>query len=461
MKGKILLTCIAVVSLLTGCGGHTHTFESTFSHDEEFHWRNATCEHKNEKADLGPHTFNEDFECTICHYKPFAEVTYCISKVEKRTVKDYLKDIVKIPTFVAELFPETLVFKKYELLYKSTDLEGTEQIMSSSLTIPYIDDEACITGFVVDSHPTLTDLDECPTHRWDKYLINCLPGNAVFQCDLMGFGTQSDKISDYHCKHLLERNTADGMLAAFDFIEDFYDISCEDLPQYNVGYSQGGYSSLAFLRYMETDATEEEKERIKIKHTYSGSGAYDINVMFNTCIEIEDFQYCHYLIKGILTTHEYHPDAYGSIKVEDYLTDYGKQFLQPLINKDNNALQAVLNAVDKDGKKLYTGPRSVFVDEYYSNPDSELRKAVTRACEYENLLDNKWLPSGELTMYYSPCDTMVTPECSKKAEKLFGELDNVEFVVADEEDHIDHQDYGTVFYVSVLLELLTDKIFDF
>ncbi|MCQ2802326.1 MAG: hypothetical protein MJ225_01415, partial [Bacilli bacterium] len=95
MKGKILLACFASISLLAGCGQqHVHTFESTYTFDEEYHWKKATCEHKDEIAELGEHTFNEDYECTVCHYKPFAEVTYCISKVEKRTVKDYLKDIV-------------------------------------------------------------------------------------------------------------------------------------------------------------------------------------------------------------------------------------------------------------------------------------------------------------------------------------------------------------------------------
>ena len=455
MKTKIILTFLTSTMLLAGCGSHTHTFAKEYTTDALHHWKEATCEHKDVKGSFGEHVYGDDYVCDVCGYDEFLNKNYHIERIEEKTLKDYLAGDVKIPEIIAEFIPENLKLVKYEMHYFSVDLKNQAALMSASLTVPYIDNEPFIEGFVVDSHPTLTDLNECPTKRWDKYLINCIPGNVVLQCDLMGFGTQADKISDYHCRHLSNRNTIDGIFAAFEMIDDYYDITGEDLPLYNVGYSQGGFGSMALLRYMETEATEEEKERINITKTFSGSGAYDINVMFDNCFKIEDYQYCHYLIKGILTTHHYHPECYGELTVEDYLTEYGKEFLDPLIRKDNAALEEVLNKKDGQGERVYTGPKSVFNQEYL-NPESALNKAVVKACEKENLLDGNWMPEGDIDIYYSPYDTMVTPKCSEKAAELFKDLDNVEIIKSEKK--VDHRDYGTDFYISVLIELVLNKI---
>lgn len=453
MKFKHLVLPILLVPTLVGCGqAHSHTYSNEWSHDQNKHWHAATCEHKDLVKDEEEHVFDRNMKCTVCNYSVFDDKSYFFPKEpEIMTAETYLSTVIKLPQEILALLTELPTFKKYTIYYMSTDLLENEVMMSASLTVPYFSGTPTISGIVVDSHPTLTDLKEAPTQRWDKYLINALPGYAVFQCDLMGFGSQSDKISDYHCRHLADRNTVDGIFALYDLLEDIYHVDGDTLPMYNIGYSQGGYTSMALLRYMETEASLYEKSRIHFTKTISGSGAYDINLMFNTCFKIDDYKYCQYLIKGILTTHEYHPSAYQNIQVEDYLTEYGKEFLDPLIRKDNNLLELVMAETDKTGKPLYQGPKSVFVQEYL-NEDSELHKAVDRACESENLLDEEWYPEGDLDLYYTPWDTMVTPKCTEKAIDLFGELDNV--TVHESLTELDHQDYGTAFYISTLLEFL-------
>lgn len=463
MKAKLIVIALTSIAMLTGCGPHVHTFSESYTYDSTYHWKDATCGHKDIKAGIGQHVFNDAYVCTICGYDEFKHNPYHIERIEQRTVTDYLEKVIKLPELVLALIPENLSFTKYEMYYYSKDLDNEEVLMSASVTVPYLDGEPYIHGFVVDSHPTLTDLQEAPTQRWDQYLINCLPGNVVLQCDLMGFGIQQDKISDYHCRHLANRNTVDGIFATFEMLKDYYGVIGEDLPLYNVGYSQGGYTSMAFLRYMEEEATKEEQRRIKIVKTFSGSGAYDINIMFDECFKIPDYQYCHYLIKGILTTFEYHPESYlqYGVVVEDYLTDYGLEFLPSLRSKNNEELEKVLNKVDpKTGEKLYKGPASVFKPEYLDR-DSDLNKAVVAACETENLLDGKWLPKGDLAIYYTPYDTMVTPKCTEAAIKLFKEDNDLENVCINEcilEQ--DHRPYGTTFYISVLLELLLNVVIE-
>lgn len=52
---------------LGACGGneHTHTYSDEWSSDATYHWHQATCEHKDEVADKGEHTY-EDGVCTVC-----------------------------------------------------------------------------------------------------------------------------------------------------------------------------------------------------------------------------------------------------------------------------------------------------------------------------------------------------------------------------------------------------------
>lgn len=48
---------------------HVHTYVEQFSYDTENHWRQATCEHKEEKGDLGAHQYGGDQKCTVCGYQ--------------------------------------------------------------------------------------------------------------------------------------------------------------------------------------------------------------------------------------------------------------------------------------------------------------------------------------------------------------------------------------------------------
>ena len=91
-----LLFCLSILGMsLSSCGGstHTHTFSSEWTYDETNHWHAATCEHKDEVSDKGPHTFSnwivdidpteDDFgsehrDCTVCNYRE----TRSIDKLE-------------------------------------------------------------------------------------------------------------------------------------------------------------------------------------------------------------------------------------------------------------------------------------------------------------------------------------------------------------------------------------------
>lgn len=79
MKRKLALMLLAIITVVAcvfgaaGCAGksnteHVHSYASTWSYDETYHWHAATCEHKNLVSDKEEHTFSGN-RCTVCGYE--------------------------------------------------------------------------------------------------------------------------------------------------------------------------------------------------------------------------------------------------------------------------------------------------------------------------------------------------------------------------------------------------------
>lgn len=66
---------------------HVHTFESEWDFDEYEHWRNSTCEHRDETIDVGAHSYDADSYCTVCGRRdPNWEKTYDVTWSETQII---------------------------------------------------------------------------------------------------------------------------------------------------------------------------------------------------------------------------------------------------------------------------------------------------------------------------------------------------------------------------------------
>lgn len=68
MKYKTILEFFLGSLLLASCSGHTHTFDTAWTHDNNYHWHKATCEHADEISGKAEHTYDEDGVCTVCKF---------------------------------------------------------------------------------------------------------------------------------------------------------------------------------------------------------------------------------------------------------------------------------------------------------------------------------------------------------------------------------------------------------
>ena len=84
---------------------------------------------------------------------------------------------------------------------------------------------------------------------------------------------------------------------------------------------------------------------------------------------------------------------------------------------------------------------------------SDLFKKISAIGEHENLLDGNWTPAGDLTIYYSEEDELVTPECSKKAIEMWKELENFSYKEIGSLMGSDHLSAALDYYLQVLGEI--------
>lgn len=55
----LIIPCVLALSACKKDEEHTHTYSSKWSSDENYHWHQASCEHEDERIDLGEHEWNE------------------------------------------------------------------------------------------------------------------------------------------------------------------------------------------------------------------------------------------------------------------------------------------------------------------------------------------------------------------------------------------------------------------
>ena len=69
---SLVLSAVLVLGLafaMSSCKRHEHEYEGQWSTDATNHWHKATCEHTDEKSDLGAHVDgNNDGACDVCNY---------------------------------------------------------------------------------------------------------------------------------------------------------------------------------------------------------------------------------------------------------------------------------------------------------------------------------------------------------------------------------------------------------
>ena len=381
-----------------------------------------------------------------------------VGEIETRNRDQILDPLGTSAMLLKMVIPSTFAAKRQAFLYETEDLNKNRIILSGAITLPYVGETLTTKGIVISSHPSFVDNDkEAVSLNWTQYCTTVVASNIVLEFDLLGYGETKDKIADYHCRHLSDKNTIDGVKCALKLLKDTYNYEKKDESIYLEGYSQGGYNTLSLLRYLEVEASEEDRKLLPITQAFAGSGAYDVGLLFqesifnNTCSKPE------HLVEGLLSMYEYHRNEFNGLTLSDFLTPDGLRFAEVLKLKNEDALNEILLEKDDEQEIKFRKISNIFTKKLLDK-DPECMKVIENATKEENLLDGNWIPTSSLYLYYTPNDEMVTPKCSLKAIELFKESIGQNITVKEDTNVEGHIEGGTQYYVNVVLTIFANSL---
>ncbi|HBF68843.1 MAG TPA: hypothetical protein DDW20_06015 [Firmicutes bacterium] len=119
---KFTLLCVApMIVALASCGNeisnsdvHTHSFNETYSHDDEYHWKECTIEGCSEISEKETHTYDgdNDSDCNVCGYVREGKENKITFTIAERTYNKKAQELKSGTDFNVEYGTPVVSYKK-------------------------------------------------------------------------------------------------------------------------------------------------------------------------------------------------------------------------------------------------------------------------------------------------------------------------------------------------------------
>lgn len=285
-------------------------------------------------------------------------------------------------------------FDLYSVTYKM-NFKGNPITASGLVCIPSSDESFPILSFQNGTNtykfnaPTVNPADPLYT------LIEMMAshGYIVTIADYPGFGSSSNMLHPYYDKTATNDAVSHLIMAAHELVDDVSVKAGSNGKHYLMGYSQGGWATLASLKNLETSYPDS----IPVEAASCGAGAYDIPALSNYVLQQQTFPgplYLPYFIYSKITAGDI------SEPLETYFNEpyaslipglFDGNFTNTQVNEQLNDTIAMLLA---ENMRLNLGSGSEF---------ASLRTAMAA-----NSLE-AWNPSATIRFYHGTSDLNVPP----------------------------------------------------
>jgi hypothetical protein len=265
----------------------------------------------------------------------------------------------------------------YNIEYPSKDPFGNPVTLSGSIIVgDEVDDNGKkATGMVLYNHFTVFQKDECPSHG-DVGVPLIVVGSKMIAVapDYYGFGVTEDKNQAYCISRANAQASVDALIAARELLKE-KGYTWDDLL-FNVGYSQGGQTSIGVLRLL-----AEKYPDIKVTHTIAGGGPYDIGETYRQLVSKEESTMPSTVISTVLSYNEYF--NLGIDYADVFKEDVVKGIPEYLLSKKYKRSEL-------DGMWVSNKLADIFLPEMLDF-ESDLSKTFMEAFEKDNLCKG-WTP---------------------------------------------------------------------
>lgn len=323
----------------------------------------------------------------------------------------------------------TAMTKEWDLKYWSVDANNNPVELSEKVIVNVGWDD--IRFIMLSNHPTTTDDKLVPTGSEPqigqvKYMCDTQDRCMVVAPDYLGYGASKDKTHPYMCSTLTARNIVDGLLAAMDFIVQQQGVTgqyyfADNYYTLNVGYSQGGAATLAVQKYLETEASQAVRDKVKLKKSICGAGPHLQTWMFDQMEGYDDMFYSLYIpytIEGLKYT--FGNSTMRALEREEIYTE---KFLNSGLLEKVLAKNTVAADMNSEIAKYFGGKVGFYdiIREEYRDRNSKLYRTLRKALTQCDLLDG-WTPQAPIDFYHWKGDEVVPYHESEMAYDRFKSL---------------------------------------
>jgi hypothetical protein len=298
--------------------------------------------------------------------------------------------------------------------YRSADPQGEPVELSGVVYIPdaALNGTKSLTGICLTNHGTMASNAECPTNRAQFEGAMAWKNYAMVMSDYYGFGISADRPQAYLDAETTARGNIDAYFAARQLLED----RAVTIPKrlYSFGYSQGGFNSMANLKYV----SEHPELGVTFEKVLCGGSPFDVELTWQEYTQGNFHNSLAFVPMTLVSMNETQKLGIG----------YGEIFKGALLE---NYEEWILS------KKYSTSQISDFINPDPENPVSisdilnddfmagqgNAYDAIIKVCRRYSLTSGWVPPSGtEIHMYHSKEDETV-PFANLPAMKAF--LDQV------------------------------------
>lgn len=213
--------------------------------------------------------------------------------------------------------------------------------------------------------------------------------------DYIGFGASKHIFHPYYDQKHSALAVVDMIKAARSFYKEKSISTNEQL--FLVGYSEGGYVTLAAQKEIETNP----QHKLKVTASAAGAGGYDLTHMLSGITTGKTYSYPAYLAY-VLQAYN-HTNSWNRPLAEFFQEPYASKLPQ-LFNGSNGG-----SAINRE---LTTDPQKLFIPAFYSNLQDTGKELALKQALQENSF-NDWYPKSPTRLYHGTADNIVPHENSR------------------------------------------------
>ena len=281
--------------------------------------------------------------------------------------------------------------------YRSADPQGKPVELSALLLIP---DAAWngtkpVTGICLTNHGTIASNTECPTMKAQIEGALAWRNFAVVMPDYYGFGASSDRPQAFLDAETTARGNIDAYLAALQLLKD-HEVTIPD-RLYSFGYSQGGFNSMANLKYV----SKHPELNVNFDRVMCGGSPFDVELTWDT--------YTQGTFRNAIA---FIPISMVSINESQQLgLSYDKLFKGSLLDNWRDWILSKQYNIDAINAKIGTNDLSAILNDEFMSRKGDAYTAIMDVCRRYSLTSGWTPPAGtKILLYHSKQDDTVPYE---------------------------------------------------